>query len=75
MKKIDFNKIYNKNCLEGMKLIDINKIDLIITDTPFAIDKYGEQWVRSHYKNLGASFMHRRIDEFVKDKNFSKMKI
>ena len=38
MKKIDFNKIYNKNCLEGMKLIDKNKIDLIITDPPFAID-------------------------------------
>ena len=36
MKKIDFNKIYNKNCLEGMKLIEKNKIDLIITDPPFA---------------------------------------
>ncbi len=38
MQKIDYNKIYNKNCLEGMKLIPKNKIDLIITDPPFAID-------------------------------------
>ena len=38
MQKIVFDKIYNKNCLEGMKLIDKNKIDLIITDPPFAIN-------------------------------------
>ena len=38
MQKIAFNKIYNKNCLEGMKSIPKNKIDLIITDPPFAID-------------------------------------
>ncbi len=37
MQKIDYNKIYNKNCLEGMKLIPKNKIDLIITDPPFAM--------------------------------------
>ena len=32
------NRIYNKNCLEGMKSISNNSIDLIITDPPFAID-------------------------------------
>ena len=38
MKKIEINKIYNQNCIEGMKLISNNKIDLVITDPPFAID-------------------------------------
>ena len=38
MKKIEINKIYNKNCIEGMKLIPKNKIDLVITDPPFAIN-------------------------------------
>jgi len=38
MKKIEINKIYNMNCIEGMKLIPKNKIDLIITDPPFAIN-------------------------------------
>jgi len=38
MKKIEINKIYNMNCIEGMKLIPENTIDLIITDPPFAID-------------------------------------
>jgi len=38
MKKIEINKIYNMNCVEGMRLIPKNKIDLIITDPPFAIN-------------------------------------
>ncbi len=38
LKKIELNKIYNMNCIEGMKLIPKNKIDLIITDPPFAIN-------------------------------------
>lgn len=35
---IEFNKIYNMNCIEGMKNIANNTIDLVITDPPFAID-------------------------------------
>ena len=38
LKKIELNKIYNMNCIDGMKLIPKNKIDLIITDPPFAIN-------------------------------------
>ena len=38
MKKIELNKIYNVDCLNGMSFLSGNKIDLIITDPPFAID-------------------------------------
>jgi hypothetical protein len=38
LKKIEINKIYNQNCIEGMNLIPKNKIDLVITDPPFAIN-------------------------------------
>ncbi len=38
MTDISFNKIYNMNCIDGMKSILPNKIDLIVTDPPFAID-------------------------------------
>ena len=34
---IELNKIYNQDCLEGMKLIDDNSIDLIVTDPPYLI--------------------------------------
>jgi len=38
LKKIEINNIYNMNCIDGMKLIPEKKIDLIITDPPFAIN-------------------------------------
>lgn len=38
MEKLKFNKIYNMDCVEGMKYIPDNTIDLIITDPPFAIN-------------------------------------
>lgn len=38
MGKLEFNKIYNMDCIEGMKSILDNTIDLVITDPPFAID-------------------------------------
>ncbi|MGQ9702755.1 MAG: DNA-methyltransferase [bacterium] len=38
MEKIEFNKIYNIDCIEGMKYIPDSTVDLVITDPPFAID-------------------------------------
>ena len=32
---LELNKIYNMDCLEGMKLLDDNSIDLIITSPPY----------------------------------------
>jgi len=36
-KKLE-NRVFNMDCIEGMKLIPKNHVDLIITDPPFAID-------------------------------------
>lgn len=38
MEKLEFNKIYNIDCIEGMKHIPSDTVDLVITDPPFAID-------------------------------------
>lgn len=38
MEKLEFNKIYNMDSIEGMKGIPNSTIDLVITDPPFAID-------------------------------------
>lgn len=32
---IELNKIYNEDCLEGMKRIPDNSIDCILTDAPY----------------------------------------
>jgi len=33
---LELNKIYNEDCLEGMKQIDDNSVDLVITSPPYA---------------------------------------
>ena len=38
MERLQFNKIYNMDCINGMKGIPNCTIDLVITDPPFAID-------------------------------------
>ena len=38
MKKFSLNRIYNQDCIDGMKDIPDKKIDLVITDPPFAIN-------------------------------------
>jgi DNA modification methylase len=34
---LELNKIYNMDCIDGMKLIDDNSVDLVITDCPYKI--------------------------------------
>jgi len=35
MNKLEINKIYNMDCLEGMKLIDDESIDMVLTSPPY----------------------------------------
>ena len=51
MKKSEINKIYNMDCIKGMKNIPENTIDLVITDPPFAIDFKAK---RSNYHRIAA---------------------
>ena len=37
-KKTELDRIYNLDCMEGMRGIRKNRIDLVVTDPPFAID-------------------------------------
>lgn len=41
---IDINRIYNIDCLEGLKRIDDKSIDLIFTDPPYNIKYKNEKW-------------------------------
>jgi len=38
---LEFDKIYNVDCFEGMKQIPDNSIDLVLTDPPYGISKKG----------------------------------
>lgn len=41
--KLNVNKIYKMDCLEGMKLMDDQSVDLIIADPPYNLSK-GSNW-------------------------------
>jgi site-specific DNA-methyltransferase (adenine-specific) len=38
IENFEFNKIYNLDCIEGMKIIPSKSVDLVITDPPFGIE-------------------------------------
>ena len=49
---MELNKIYNEDCLEGMKRIHDNSIDLIVTDPPYLISyKTGRRKDKTHRFN------------------------
>ena len=66
MKNIEFNSIYNMDCIEGMKYILNNTIDLVITDPPFAIDFKAK---RSNYHRT-ASRVLEGYNEIKKEKYY-----
>jgi len=64
---IELNKIYNQDCLEGMKLIDDNSIDLIVTDPPYLVTSRGNSgnsggMFRKQINKNGKVFEHNSID-------------
>ena len=43
-KKLELNKIYNMDCLEGMRLLGDNSVDSIVTDPPYELGFMGKSW-------------------------------
>jgi DNA modification methylase len=41
---LELNKIYNMDCLEGLKLLDDNSVDSIVTDPPYELGFMGKKW-------------------------------
>ena len=42
--KLELNKIYCMDCIKGMKQLDTNSIDSIVTDSPYGLKFMGEEW-------------------------------
>lgn len=54
---IELNKIYNEDCIEGMKKLEDNSVDCIITDPPYNISKLNDNRDRS---KLNSPIMRRK---------------
>ena len=57
---LELNKIYNMDCLEGLKLIPDKSIDLVVTDPPYDI------------QTSGAGIYKQADKQYVKELNFMK---
>jgi site-specific DNA-methyltransferase (adenine-specific) len=57
---LEINKIYNMDCLEGMKSIPDKSIDLVITDPPYDI------------QTSGAGIYKQDDKQYIKELNFMK---
>lgn len=62
---LSINKIYNKDCLEGLDQIEPESVDLLLTDPPFGIDfdKVGAQYNRKQ-KDLGEIYTEIKEDYY-----------
>ena len=62
---LQFNKIYNMDCLDGLSQIKKNSVDLLLTDPPFGIDfhRVGTQYNRKQ-KELGKMYHEIPADEY-----------
>jgi DNA modification methylase len=41
---LEINKVHNMSCLEGMKLLDNNSVDAVVTDPPYELGFMGKHW-------------------------------
>ena len=54
---LPLNTIYNQDCLQGLKLLDDNSIDLIVTDPPYNIGKAKWDKIDDYIEWLGTIFL------------------
>lgn len=60
---IELNKIYNMDCIEGMKLIPDNTIDLVITSPPYNVGIQYDSWNDLLSKKEYFDFMNQWLFE------------
>ena len=59
---VELNRIYNEDCLEGMKRIPDKSVDLVITDPPYLI-----QYKTGHRKDKSHKFCHEIMNDNNKE--------
>ena len=55
---LEKNMVYNVDCIQGMKLIDDNSIDMVLTDPPFSVN-YGNKSTEFEKMGKAAGFKTR----------------
>ena len=64
-KTMKINRIYNQDCVKGMKKLKENSIDAIVTDPPYGLEFMGKEW--DSFKT------HSPQGAYEKEKGFKKL--
>ena len=76
MDAIQLDRIYNEDCLEGMKRIPDGTVDLVVTDCPYKICSGGCTKAVPEYDECGGILTHRKTEkrtDWVDDVRTGKM--
>lgn len=65
---IELNKIYNEDCLNGMKKIPDSSVSLVVTDPPYLLDNIGGGYLFARRQALCKRA--RRYKKWVRPKGF-----
>lgn len=57
---LELNKIYNIDCIEGIKLLDNNSIDLMITSPPYNVNLSKNKYNKNPYSSLCSNCHKKR---------------
>jgi site-specific DNA-methyltransferase (adenine-specific) len=70
---MELNKILRGDCVEQMKKMPTNSVDMICTDPPYFLDGLGNDWNKESLDNKGASSLVGNLPKGMKfDRNQSK---
>lgn len=59
---LEFNKIYNMDCIEGIKLLDDGSVDLIVTSPPYNAKKeYEDELTLEEYRKFASEWVKECI--------------
>ena len=59
---IPLDIIYKMDCLEGMKLLDDNSVDSIVTDPPYGLEFMGKEWDKFRLHSLQGETNQQRFE-------------
>ena len=61
---MELNKIYNEDCLEGMKKLEDNSIDLVVTSPPYDnLRDYKGYTLRMTLKDLKRNYTNVSLEQ------------
>lgn len=60
---LEVNKIYNMDCLEGMKMMEDNSVDIILSSPPYNTARNGNERAIKNYERRYDVYMEKRSNQ------------